>query len=170
MQLLSLDACPPSVKIYGHLYASDALCHLSRSAEAMEHMTAAIALNEHLLPVVSCTGADLPPPPEGNPDGGVAAHDCVRNPYSPLQPGGKAASKKYTAVGSASKAMLYTNLAVVSILRGESDAAPGYVAQALEAQPDQRQALLCSIYLELKAGHNDVALELIYKFRRPVPK
>ena len=56
-QLLGLDACPPALKAYGHLYACDALCHLSRVDEALEQLTRCLELGEPLTPVASATGA-----------------------------------------------------------------------------------------------------------------
>jgi len=153
-QLLALDACPPGLKLYAHLYACDALCQLSRSEEALEQLTAALELNEPLVPVASCTGAE-PPPSDGE---GV---DCVRNPYSQVGNGGAGAG--------AARATLYANLAVVHILRGDVEQATSYVQQALTQQPDSRQALLCCVYLELRAGRNEAALELLKKHRTGGP-
>mmetsp|Transcript_776 Transcript_776/g.2090 ORF Transcript_776/g.2090 Transcript_776/m.2090 type:complete len:621 (+) Transcript_776:337-2199(+) len=149
-QLLSVDACPPGLKVYAHLYACDALCQLSRSEEALEQLSAALALNEPLTPVASCTGAEPPPAADGE------GLDCVRNPYSTVsaQPG-------------SARATLYTNLAVVHILRSDTKQAAIYVQQALSHQPDLRQALLCCAWLELHAGRTDKALELLKKHRPP---
>ena len=151
-QLISLDACPPSLKVYGHIYACDALCQLNRSKDALEHLTAALELGEPLVAVTSCTGADSPPAADGE------GLDCVRNPYSPIGS---------LAGAGASRATLYTNLAVVHILRGNTKEATQYVHQALSQQPDCRQALLCYIYLEIAAGRAESALELLKRHRSP---
>jgi len=157
-QLLSMDACPPSLKLYAHLYACDALVQLSRSSEALEHLTAALESNEPLVTVASCTGAEPPAAADGE------GLDCVRNPYSLLL-GASAGGGQVAA-----RATLYANLAVVHALRGDRAQACDYAQQALRAQPDCRQALLCSVYLELQAGRTESALELLKKHRTGSPK
>jgi len=152
-QLLSLDACPAGLKLYAHLYACDALCQLSRSEEALEQLLAALELNEPLAPVASCTGAELPAA-----DG--ESLDCVRNPYS--------STGSHASTGSG-RATLYTNLAVVYILRGDVGHAASYVQEALTQEPDGRQTLLCCVYLELHAGRTESALELLKKHRAGGP-
>jgi len=149
-QLLAFEACPPSIKVYAHLYACDALCQLNRSAEALEHLTSALELNEPLSAVTTCTGVDSTPS-----DG--EGLDSVRNPYSPVGQGG----------ATSDRATLYTNLAVVHALKGDVSTAGGYVRRALEEQPTSRQALLCSVYLELHAGRSDAAVEILKKQRQP---
>ena len=56
---------------------------------------------------------------------------------------------------------------MVHILRGDTKAATSYISQALAQQPDCPQALLCSVYLELHAGHSDVALQILKRHRHP---
>jgi hypothetical protein len=102
-----MDACPPSLKLYAHLYACDALVQLSRSSEALEHLTAALESNEPLVTVASCTGAEPPAAADGD------GLDCVRNPYSLLL-GASAGGGQVAA-----RATLYANLAVVHALRGD---------------------------------------------------
>ena len=68
------------------------------------------------------------------------------------------------------RATLYTNLAVVHVLRGDAPQATSYVRRALEEQPSCRQALLCCVYLELLAGRTDVAVEILKKQRAPLTK
>ena len=122
-QLLSMDACPPSLKLYAHLYACDALVQLSRSSEALEHLTAALESNEPLVTVASCTGAEPPAAADGE------GLDCVRNPYSLLL-GASAGGGQ-----AAARATLYANLAVVHALRGDRAQASDFAQQALRAQP-----------------------------------
>jgi CCR4-NOT transcription complex subunit 10 len=161
-QLLGIEACPASLRAYAHLYACDALCHLNRVDEALAHLTAALELGEPLTPVASSTGADITSQAEGE------GLDCVRNPYSPLSapPSAGHASGAAAAVNSSGKAALYTNLAVVQSLQGNLEAAEGYLQQALALQPDCRQALLCGVYVELRSGHTEAAVELLKKQRR----
>ena len=66
-----------------------------------------------------------------------------------------------------SRTTLYTNLAVVHALQGDTKAAESYAQQALGQQPDNRQAMLCCVYLELAGGRTDAALELLKKQRMP---
>jgi len=157
-QLLSLEACPSSLRAYAHLYSCDALCHLSRTDEALEQLTAALELGEGLSPVASSTGADSAAAPDAE------TMDCVRNPYSPL---GKTAAEAGGGGGGSARATLYTNLAVVYILQGDAKAAESYAQQALGQQPDNRRTQLCCAYLELAAGRTEAALELLKKQRLP---
>lgn len=159
-QLLAYEACPPSLKVHAHLYACDALCQLNRTAEALDHLTAALELNEPLSSVASWSGSDTAPAADGE------GLDSVRNPYSSMA--------QHSAGGAgregSERATLYTNLAVVHVLRGDAPQATGYVRRALEEQPSCRQALLCCVYLELQAGRTEVAVEILKKQRAPVAK
>ena len=163
-QLLGLEACPNALKAYANLYACDALCHLNRIDEAMEHLTAAIELNEPLTPVASSTGAETATTAASDADG----MECVRNPYSPL--GETAAAATAGTGGGAARATLYTNLAVVHTLQGDTKSAEGYAQQALSQQPANRRALLCCVYLELAGGRTEAAIELLKKQRMPQSK
>jgi len=156
-QLLT-DDCPASLKVHVHLYTADALCHLNRSSEALDHLNRALQLGE-VATVVSCSGeasaqeADLEP---------------VRNPYSPIsatRAPHHATPRAASSVGS--RSVLYGNLATVHVLRNDLEAATKYVHQALALQPDSRQALLCLVYLELKAGNTERAVAVLRKHRAP---
>jgi len=157
-QLLT-DDCPPSLKLHAHLYTADAMCHLNRSTEALEHLLQAMQLGE--LSIVA----------NSNIEGTTSDSDldAVRNPYTLVwgvatatqdqQP----ASKPTGAV--ATRAVLYANLATVYVLRDDVKEAMEHVQQALSIQPDCRQALLCLIFLELKAGKVDRAVDILKKQR-----
>lgn len=116
-------------------------------------------LGEPLAPVASSTGAETPAAADAE------AMDCVRNPYSPL--GATAAAATSGGGGGAARATLYTNLAVVHVLQGDAKSAESYAQQALQQQPDNRQALLCCVYLELAGGRTEAAIELLKKQRMP---
>ena len=172
-QLIGIEACPASLRAYAHLYACDALCHLSRVDEALAQLTLAMELGDPLAPVATSTGAE-PAGPDA--EGGL---DCVRNPYSPFGPlpsatsgGGSAAGAEGGAGGPAGggRVALYTNLAVVHCLQNNLQQAEGYLQQALSLDPGSHQALLCSVYIELRGGRTEAAVELIKKQRRPVGK
>jgi len=159
-QLLAYEACPPSLKVHAHLYACDALCQLNRTAEALDHLTAALELEEPISSVASWSGSETAPAADGE------GLDSVRNPYSSM------AQQSVGGTGreGSERATLYTNLAVVHVLRGDAPQATGYVRRALEEQPSCRQALLCCVYLELQAGRTEVAVEILKKQRAPVAK
>jgi hypothetical protein len=116
--------------------------------------TFAQELGEPLAPVASSTGAETPAAADGE------SMDCVRNPYSPLGSASGGGS-------GAARAALYTNLAVVHVLQGDAKLAANYAAQALSEQPDNRQTLLCCVYLELAGGRTEAAIELLKKQRLP---
>lgn len=99
---------PPRLRrrLYAHLYTCDALCHLNRSSEALEHLAAAMQLGE-LSSVASCSGGDA-----SASDGDL---DSIRNPYSPVWSPTAGTSKPPGAI--AARAILYTNLATVHVLQ-----------------------------------------------------
>lgn len=158
------DDCPPNLKLYAHLYTADALCHLNRSAEALEHLAAAMQLGE-ILSVATCSGEAAPA------DGEL---ESIRNPYSAVWSAPAPGSQQQPATkppgAVASRAILYANLATVHLLRQDTQQAMQYVQQALAIQPDSRQALLCLVYLELAAGNTDRAVDVLKKQRVPNPK
>ena len=124
-------------------------------------LTAALELGEPLAPVASSTGVEAP----AAADGEASGVDCIRNPYSPFSP-----SLAGTNGGAGpARATLYTNLAVVHVLQGDTKGAEDYVHQALSQQPDNRQAMLCCAYIELSAGRIEGAIDLLKKQRLPKP-
>jgi len=161
-QLLALEACPPALKAYAHLYAADALTNLSRTADAAQHLAQALELGEPLAPVVSPTGVE---PSAADGEGML----CVRNPYSPVQApaGAGGAAGGAAGAGGTARAVLYTNLAVVHVLQRDTRQARAYVTKALEASADCQRALLCLVYLELEEGRTESAVELLKKQRLP---
>ena len=58
----------------------------------------------------------------------------------------------------AARAMLHANLATVHIMQGDLKQASRCALKALELQPANRNALLCSVYLEVRAGNLEVAI------------
>lgn len=149
-QLLDTKDCPANIKLYAHLYACDALCQLNRSNEALTHLSSALELGETFATV--CSSGSV----EGSTADGEL--DTIRNPYNP-----GATSK------SAARGLLYSNLAAVYILQGDSQQAMQYVQQALELTPTSRQSLLCLVYLQLESGNTESAVEILKK-QRHVPK
>ena len=110
--------------------------------------------------MASSTGAELP---TAAADG--EGMDTVRNPYSPLGATGASAGG---GGGETGRGALYTNLAVVHILAGDTKSAESYAQQALGAQPENRQTQLCCVYLELAGGRTEAAIELLKKQRLPM--
>jgi len=160
-QLLT-DECPANLKLYAHLYTADAMCHINRSNEALEHLSQAMQLGE-LTSVVSSSGE-------------VASSDVdidpVRNPYHSSWGAVTAGvqSKQPTSKSPATvttRALLYANLATVHMLRDNVKAAVEHLEHALSIQPDSRQVLLCLAFLELKSGNNTRAVDILKKHRAP---
>ena len=58
---------------------------------------------------------------------------------------------------------MHTNMATVYILQGDLKQASHCALKALELQPDSRNALLCLVYLEIRAGNLDAAREIMTK-------
>lgn len=150
-ELLSAEGCQSNLKVYAHLYACDALCQLSRSAEALLHVEQALELGDTLIGTFS-NGA------EGSTAEGEVA--SAHNPYCALAPGQEVGTP-------AARSVLYSNLATVYVLKGELKQAQAYVHQALTLQPKNQMAMLCLIYLELRAGNTDAALDILKRQRLP---
>lgn len=148
--LLGLDDVAATLKFYAHLYACNALCYLSKSAEALPHLLEAMQLGEAPQP-------ESPPSPV---EGEVAQ---LRNPYSPIPQSPHAAGQ------AAARAVLHTNLATVHILQGDLKQASQCAQKALELQPNSRNALLCLVYLEIRGGNLDAAREIMTKQVVPEP-
>lgn len=162
-QLLQSTECRSNLKVYAQLYCCDALCHLSRIEEAEQHLVEAVQLGDPLAGTATASG--------GSDHDASAAEgdiDSVRNPYCAMSPalessgGGPAGSP-------ASRGVLYTNLAAVYILQGNLKQALTCVRQALSAHPNNRHALLCLVYLELRNGNTKVALDILKRQRLPAP-
>uniref|UniRef100_A0A7S0LQM2 CCR4-NOT transcription complex subunit 10 n=1 Tax=Coccolithus braarudii TaxID=221442 RepID=A0A7S0LQM2_9EUKA len=160
-QLLKQSACASTLKVFAHLYACDALCHLSRSAEAEGHIEAALQLGDSLAAIAGGGSASAANGSEASVQEGDIG--CVRNPYTALSPGLELAGT------SASRSVLYANLAAVHILQGDLEHATQCTQQALGLQPQQRSALLCLAYLELRNGNTEAALHIIKRQRLPAP-
>mmetsp|Transcript_147 Transcript_147/g.327 ORF Transcript_147/g.327 Transcript_147/m.327 type:complete len:697 (-) Transcript_147:137-2227(-) len=148
--LLALDDVPSNLKFFARLYACNALCHLSRSAEALPHLMEALQLGEAPAP-------ESPPSPV---EGEVA---CVRNPYSTIPQTAHAAGQ------AVARAVLHTNLATVHIMSGDLKQASQCAQKALELQPNSRNALLCLVYLEIRSGNLEAAREIMTKQVVPEP-
>ena len=149
-QLLAADALTPTHKLFAHLYAADALCALSRPQEALDHLTSAMQLD---VPAADPAAA------EAAADGVAAASG--RNPYSPIPQTAQAAAS------AAARVVLSTNLATAHILAGDLPSASAAVRQALALQPDNRHALLCRVYLDLRQGNVEAARAILHAQRVP---
>eukprot|EP00026_Physarum_polycephalum_P002861 Phypoly_transcript_02870.p1 GENE.Phypoly_transcript_02870~~Phypoly_transcript_02870.p1 ORF type:complete len:843 (+),score=269.67 Phypoly_transcript_02870:83-2611(+) len=144
-ELLSLPTHTEVYKYLAHVYAAESLCMLGRATEATEHLSPSII--DELIPPNSTVS-----PLQGT-------HP---SPYSSLT----SHSQPLSAVA---RNMLYTNLAASHILRDDLAQAQACITQALTHQPSSTKALLLQVYLELRKGNNDIALELL-KRGRPFPK
>ena len=148
--LLALDDVPSNLKFFACMYAANALCYLSRGAEALPHLTEALQLGEAAPP-------ESPPSPV---EGEVA---CVRNPYSAIPQTAHAAGQ------AVARSMLHTNLATVHIISGDLKQASQCAQKALELQPNSRTALMCLVYLEIRGGNLEAAREIMTKQVVPEP-
>lgn len=84
----------------------------------------------------------------------------VTNPYY-----ARASAK--AGVDASASAALYANLASVHVLRGDVAAARLCTRQALSLEPGCRAALVALVYLDLREGRTDEAIELLHKQRLP---
>mmetsp|Transcript_15395 Transcript_15395/g.38157 ORF Transcript_15395/g.38157 Transcript_15395/m.38157 type:complete len:701 (+) Transcript_15395:80-2182(+) len=148
--LLALDDVPSNLKFYACMYAANALCYLSRSAEALPHLTEALQLGEAA-------------PPESPPSAAEGEVASVRNPYSAVPQTAHAAGQ------AVARSMLHTNLATVHILSGDLKQASQCAQKALELQPSSRNALICLVYLEIRGGNLEAARQIMTKQVVPEP-
>lgn len=148
--LLALDDVPANLKFYACMYAANALCYLSRSAEALPHLTEALQQGEAA-------------PPESPPSAVEGEVASVRNPYSPVPQTAHAAGQ------AVARSMLHTNLATVHILSGDLKQASQCAQKALELQPNSRHALVCLVYLEIRGGNLEAARQIMTKQVVPEP-
>lgn len=148
--LLALDDVPANLKFFACMYAANALCYLSRGAEALPHLTEALQLGEVA-------------PPESPPSPAEGEVVCVRNPYSAIPQTAHAAGQ------AVARSMLHTNLATVHIMSGDLKQASQCAQKALELQPNSRTALMCRVYLEIRGGNLEAAREIMTKQVVPEP-
>lgn len=148
--LLALDDVPANLKFFACMYAANALCYLSRGAEALPHLTEALQLGEVA-------------PPESPPSPAEGEVVCVRNPYSAIPQTAHAAGQ------AVARSMLHTNLATVHVMSGDLKQASQCAQKALELQPNSRTALMCRVYLEIRGGNLEAAREIMTKQVVPEP-
>ncbi len=151
-QLLATADAPNNMKVFGHLYACDALCQMSRSADALKQLSSALQLGEALAEVLAYQGGDA--------NGSEGDVESVSNLYG-------APDSLHAAGSPGARAVLFTNLATVHILQGQYETAEECTQRALTMRPDSRPAQLCRAYLELAKGNTATALTILTRLRLP---
>lgn len=138
-------------KYLGHIYAAEALLILNKPTQAIQH------LNPQMLDEI------FPPPPTSTPTP-ASAYTLVGvhpSPYSSLT--------SSQPVPNVARSMLCTNLAAAHILRDDVAQAQVCVSQALAYQPSSSRALLMQVYVDIRKGNTEAALDIL-KRGRPAPK
>ena len=136
-----LDDSEPSSdthKYLSHTYAAEALCTMNRCAEALAHMTAAMAVSEEQQQNKRINEAKV---------GG-----SVSIAYAPTSPEARAA--------------LYVNVASIRLQQNELEMAEKSLRQALTLAPASPDALRGLIYLRLRQGQPQDAMQMLQE-RRP---
>ena len=151
-QLLATADAPNNMKVFGHLYACDALCQMSKSADALKQLSSALQLGEALAEVLAYQGGDA--------NGSEGDVESVSNLYG-------APDSLHAAGSPGARAVLFTNLATVHILQGQYETAEECTQRALTMRPDSRPAQLCRAYLELAKGNTATALTILTRLRLP---
>jgi len=159
LELLALK--PINIEVYkylAHVYAAEALCMLNCPSQALQHLSPTI-LDEIFPQAATATTATAIP----------QASSPTLSPLTGIHPSPYSSLTSSQPFPNIARSMLYTNLACVHILKEDMAQAQVCIAQALTHQPSSTKALLLQVYLEIRKGNSDVALELL-KRGRPHPK
>nr|XP_004287280.2 PREDICTED: LOW QUALITY PROTEIN: CCR4-NOT transcription complex subunit 10 [Fragaria vesca subsp. vesca] len=158
--LLEIPECSRIYIFLGHVYAAEALCLLNRPKDAAEHLLTYLSgVNNVELPFTEDDFEQLK---------GVRTVD-----YEEVNGGSATASlrpedalsfafiKPEEALGA-----LYVNFAALYAMQGELDRAHQFVAQALSIVPNNPQASLTAVYVDLKLGKCQDALSKLKRCSR----
>ncbi|KAL6221652.1 hypothetical protein ACLB2K_005048 [Fragaria x ananassa] len=159
--LLEIPECSRIYIFLGHVYAAEALCLLNRPKDAAEHLLTYLSgVNNVELPFTEDDFEQLK---------GVRIVD-----YEEVN-GGSATAKPSASEDALSFAFikpeealgaLYVNFAALYAMQGELDRAHQFVAQALSIVPNNPQASLTAVYVDLKLGKSQDALSKLKRCSR----
>ncbi|GAB4828245.1 hypothetical protein Ancab_035157 [Ancistrocladus abbreviatus] len=150
--LLELPECSKMHAFLAHLYAAEALCLLNRLNEAADHL---------LIYLSGGNAVELP----------YTTQDCeqwqIKRTIDAEEsnPGPLPASKPVPVEPQdvflkpvEARGVLYINLATMLAMQGDLEQANRYATQALSTVPENQEAILVSVYLDLKRGNSEEAL------------
>ncbi|KAM5547986.1 hypothetical protein ABKV19_002118 [Rosa sericea] len=159
--LLEIPECSRIYIFLGHVYAAEALCLLNRPKDAAEHLLTYLSgANNVELPFTEEDFEQLK---------GVRTVD-----YEEVN-GGSATAKPSASEDALSFVFIkpeealgamYVNFAALYAMQGELDRAHQFVAQALSIVPNNPQASLTAVYVDLKLGKSQEALAKLKRCSR----
>ncbi|GAB2289177.1 hypothetical protein Dimus_023480 [Dionaea muscipula] len=150
LSLLDLPQCSKMHAFLGHIYAAEALCYLNRPKEAAEHLSTYL---------IGGNNIELP----------YTKEDCEQwqikrstdtedlNMVSKIVPDEGQEDFMFLKPDEA-RGSLYTNLAAVLSMQGDLEQASSCANLALSIMPDSLEAILMTVYLDLKRGSTEEAI------------
>ncbi|MQM06704.1 hypothetical protein Taro_039528 [Colocasia esculenta] len=150
--LQQLPGCSRAYRFLGCIYAAEALCCLNRPKEAAEHLSVYISDGNTV---------DLPYSEDDRQKWILEKIGDVE------ETNGSVAGKTTTSEElkcrmflrpEEARGTLYVNLAAVSAMQGDLEKAKLFVSEALSALPNNPQALMAAVYLDLRLGKTSDAL------------
>jgi len=172
-QLAALPNVSEPYRVIASLYAAEALLMLNKPSAAAQRLNPTSISDFLLVASTPPTPPHLhphqqqqqhhhhhsqnPPPPEPS---SHHHHGPFPNPYSPFA--------THPPFSSEARAALYVNISTLHILQSDFPQAQHALQQALTISPTYAPAILNLVYIELKKGNKDTALQLLKK-RRPFP-
>ncbi|KAF5725841.1 CCR4-NOT transcription complex subunit 10 isoform X1 [Tripterygium wilfordii] len=153
ISLLELAECSKIYIFLGHVYAAEALCMLNKPKEAADHLLVYLSGgNSFELPFIQedCEQLRVERTVDCEESNGVFGSDKSA-PQEGTQ--GSLFLKPDEARGA-----LSANFAALSAMQGEFDRARHFVMEALSLMPNNPQATLTAVYLDLMLGKSQEAL------------
>jgi len=147
-ELVAVPDVERSPKLQGHMYAAEALCILNRPQEAAQHVSPT-TVGDLLSPQQQAV-------PRAAPSAESEEHHVVVNHPVHLYCSDSGEHDPATA-----RCHLYVNMASVFITQNELAKAEKCCQQALFAAPDDMHALQLHVYLELRMGKVEGALQAL---------
>lgn len=157
--LLAIPGLTGSLKFLAHMYTAEALVHLNRISDAMQHLSVDNA--QEVSVVYPAT-----PEPEKDKDKQEKGDNAAGDGNDSQETQGSRVKQCHPSSVDMAKAMVFINLASSLALRSEWDKARKCLIKAcsmLPAHEMPQQALFLAIYLELQTGNVPLALQMIKK-------
>ncbi|KAL9242456.1 hypothetical protein vseg_016449 [Gypsophila vaccaria] len=153
LSLLGLPECSRMNAFWGHLYAAEALCLMNRPNDAAKHLSTYLSGGNNV---------ELP----------YSEEDCkqwqVRKTLD-IDDSSSGQSEQQDNVflsPEEARQALYVNLASMYVTQGDFEQASRFAAQALAIAPNNQEAALMAVFLDLKLGKTREALGNLQRWCR----
>ncbi|OUZ99851.1 Tetratricopeptide repeat-containing domain [Macleaya cordata] len=157
--LLRLPECSRIYIFLGHVYAAEALCHLNRPKEASEHLSVYMDGNNNI---------DFPYSEEDREKCGVEKGGEVEESNGGSVPAKNMPNEESQGIfflkPEEARGSLYVNLSAMSAMQGDLEQAHRFATEALSIIPQNPQAILTSVYVDLLLGKAQDALVKLKQF------